>query len=382
MRRRIHALWQQLVNEHTAPARLGAAVFVGCVVGCTPLFGLHFFVCVALALAFGLNKLVVYGAANLSIPPMVPLLGFASVQLGERIRHGKWLALRRADFAWHNIRVVAKAFFIDWTVGGVALGATIGLVAGGATWMILRRRGRAVDARSADTGAVGQRATDARPADRVAGLVDRARHCYDGLHPRFKWYARMKYVMDPVYCAIAQQVPAGAFVVDLGTGLGMLPVLLGLQGDGRRVLGIEWDAAKVACGVHASRQLDGIEIVAGDARCYTLPECDVVTLVDMLHYWDADAQRALLERCRRALRPGGRILIREGDPARRGGARLTRAVEWLATKLGWNLRPAVRFRPVAELRADLEALGFAVSVDDVAARTHPGNVLLVGALAD
>ena len=30
---------------------------------------------------------------------MVPILGFTSVQLGERILHGRWLALRRADFA-------------------------------------------------------------------------------------------------------------------------------------------------------------------------------------------------------------------------------------------------------------------------------------------
>lgn len=362
MRRRLRALWQQLLHEHTAPSRLGAAVLVGCIVGCTPLFGLHFFVCVALALALGLNKLVVYGAANLSIPPMVPLLGFASVQLGERLRHGQWLALTRADFAWHNVRVLAKLFFVDWMVGGVALGAMIGVVAGGLTWLLLslRRRGRAVGG--------------------VAAVIEQARRRYDNLHPRFKWYARMKYVMDPVYCAIAQYVPAGAFVVDLGTGLGMLPVLIGLLGDGRRALGVEWDAAKAACGREAQRGLEGVEIVEGDARTFALPACDVITLVDMLHYWDADVQRALLGRCRAALRPGGRILIREGDPARRGGARFTRAVERLVTRLGWNRGPQVRFRAVDELRADLESLGFVVRVDEVAARTHPGNVLLVGEL--
>jgi uncharacterized protein (DUF2062 family)/SAM-dependent methyltransferase len=362
LRRRIHELWRELLHEHTAPARLGAAVLVGCIVGCTPLFGLHFFVCVALAFALRLNKLVVYGAANLSIPPMVPLLGFASVQLGERIRHGDWLALARADFRWGNIRVLAKLFFVDWMVGGVALGAAIGLVGGGLTWWILSRRRRA------------------RAVDALGGVLLAARRRYDGLHPRFKWYARLKYGLDPVYCAIAQQIPAGAFVVDLGSGLGMLPVLLGLLGEGRRALGVEWDAAKVACGVHAARDLDGITLVEGDARSYEIPACDVITLVDMLHYWDADVQRALLARCRRALRAGGRILVREGDPARRGGARFTRAVEWLAVKLGWNHGPKVHFRPVAELRADLEALGFVVRIDEVAGRTHPGNVLLVGEL--
>ena len=358
LRRRIHELWRTIVHEHTSPARVAAAIVVGAVVGCTPLFGLHIVVCLALAWALRLNKLIVYGAANLSIPPLVPFIGFASVQLGERLRHGAWLALHRSDFQLAHIRVIAKTFFVDWMLGGVVLGAAIGLVAGAITWLVLARRRAVVP-------------------DAIDAAIETARRRYDGLHPRFKWYARMKYVMDPCYRAIAPLVPAGAFAVDLGSGLGMLPVLLGVLGDGRRALGIEWDRAKVECGVHAARELADIAVVEGDARSVELPPCDVITLVDMLHYWDADAQRALLARCRAALRPGGRLLVREGDPSRRGGARFTRAVEWLVTKLGWNRGPQVRFRPVDELRADLEALGFRVRIDDVAARTHPGNVLLV-----
>jgi len=142
----------------------------------------------------------------------------------------------------------------------------------------------------------------------------------------------MKYVMDPCYRAIAPQVPEGAFAVDLGTGLGMLPVLLGLMG--RRALGIEWDKAKVACGVHAAQGLD-VQIVEGDVRSFAIPACDVITLVDMLHYYDADTQRALLRRCRDALNENGRILVREGDRARRGGARWTRLVEnWMVRSAG------------------------------------------------
>jgi uncharacterized protein (DUF2062 family)/SAM-dependent methyltransferase len=364
VRKRLRALWQTIVHEHTAPGRVAAAILVGCIVGCTPLFGLHILVCVAIAYLLGLNKLVVYGAANLSIPPMVPLLGFASVQLGERVLHGRWLALHRSDFALANVRALARAFFVDWMIGGVLLGAAIGAVAGGITWAILTAR----------------RARNLRTADAIGAAIETARTRYDGLHPRFKWYARMKYVMDPCYRAIVPLLPEGAFVVDLGTGLGMLPVLVGVVGDGRRALGVEWDKGKVACGVHAANGLTNVQVVEGDARTVEIPACDAITLVDMLHYWDADAQRAILGRCRAALRPGGRLFVREGDPARQGGARWTRAVEAVVTKLGWNRGPRVRFRPVDELRADLEALGFRVRIDEVAARTHPGNVLLVAEL--
>jgi uncharacterized protein (DUF2062 family) len=365
LHQQLRHLLNHLLHEHTAPSRLAAAVLVGCIVGCTPFFGLHIVLCVALAWLLGLNQLAVYGAANLSIPPLVPFIGFASVQLGERLRHGQWLNLSRSDFQLAQLRVTATTFFTDWLVGGVALGAAIGLCGGGLVWLILT-----------------QRRKQGRALDPIMSAIAMARRRYDGLHPRFKWYARMKYVMDPCYRAIAPQVPPGAFTVDLGSGLGMLPVLLGVMGEGRRALGVEWDEAKVACGAHARRGLDGIDVVAGDVRDFALPPCDVITLVDVLHYWDAKTQRAILERCKNALRAGGRLLVREGDPERRGGARWTRAVEKLVTRLGWNLGPAVRFRPIGELRAELESLGFVVRVDEVAAHTHPGNVLLIAEMVE
>jgi len=120
-----------------------------------------------------------------------------------------------------------------------------------------------------------------------------------------------------------------------------------------------------------------LELREGDARTVEIPACDVITLVDMLHYYGADEQRALLARCKAALRPRGLLLIRDGDADRRGGARLTRFYEWLVVRLGWNRGPRVKFRPARELVADLEALGLSARIDEVASQTHPGNVLII-----
>ena len=188
----------------------------------------------------------------------------------------------------------------------------------------------------------------------------------------------MKYVMDPCYRAIAPPVPPGAFAVDLGSGLGMLPVLLGVLGDGRRALGVEWDKAKVDCGVHARRTRPTSQVVEGDARSVDPAACDVITLVDMLHYYDDDAQRAMfaaLPRSAAAGRPAARPRRQSGA---RGGARFTRAIESGRHRLGWNRGPQVRFRRVAELRADLEAARLQrPHRRGRSARTHRGNVLLV-----
>ena len=200
---------------------------------------------------------------------------------------------------------------------------------------------------------------------------------YAGLQPRFHWYARAKYRLDPCYRAIARLIREDTFTVDLGSGLGMLPVLLGELGGRRLALGVDWDRQKVRCGLHASRGLPGVELVEGDLNAFAVPPCDVITLVDVLHYYDAAGQEAILTRCRAALGPGGRLLIREGDGARQGGARFTRIVEACITRMGWNRGPAVRFRPISELRTALVKLGFHVDEDEVASRLNPGNVLLV-----
>jgi SAM-dependent methyltransferase len=215
------------------------------------------------------------------------------------------------------------------------------------------------------------------PIDRA---LEAAAARYAGLHPRFRLYARVKYRMDPCYRAIARHIGEDSFTVDLGTGLGMLPVLLGELGGGRRALGVDWDREKLRCGIHASRGLAGVEMVEGDLRAFALPACDVITLGDVLHYYEAPGQVEVLQRCRAVLKPGGRLLIREGDAARPGGARLARKIEWWATRLGWNRGPGMRFRPSAELRALLVGLGFRVDENDVSGRFHPGNVLLVAGL--
>ena len=223
-------------------------------------------------------------------------------------------------------------------------------------------------------------ATMKTAADPIERALQAAAKRYVGLHPRFRWYARLKYEMDPCYRAISRHIGRDTFTVDLGTGLGMLPVLLGELGERRRALGVEWDREKVRCGLHASRGLPGVEIVEDDLKTFPLPACHVITLVDVLHYYDPPRQEEILGRCRAALGPGGRLLIREGDGARPGGARFTRIVEAWITRLGWNRGPAVRFRPISALRATLVKLGFHVDEDEVASWLNPGNVLLVAGL--
>jgi hypothetical protein len=121
-----------------------------------------------------------------------------------------------------------------------------------------------------------------------------------------------------------------------------------------------------------------VTLQQGDLRSAVLPACEVVTLVDVLHYYEAEVQEAVLARAAAALRPDGQLLLRETDPERQGGARLTRLYERAMVRVGWNRGPRVHYRPLRELIASLEALGLVTSQLEVAGSTHPGNVLLSG----
>lgn len=371
LRARVHELSRLILAQHRSPLRVALALWLGLVVGCTPTIGFQIFLCIGLSQLLRLNLPILYAAANISIPPMIPLLGFVSVQLGERLLRGRWVTLSASHFAAATLRDSLHRFFWAWLLGGVILGSLLGLFIGGPVYLWLRRRATRQPAGDADAAADGLDAVIARATERYAFA-----------HPRYRYYARWKYRLDPVYRALCQRVPTNASVVDLGCGLGMLPIALAEAGRGRELLGLDWDADKVAVGQRAAAGLAQVTLQRADIHQGELPACEVVTLIDVLHYYQPARQDALLGRVAAALRPGGLLLIRETDPARRGGAGLTRLIERAMVRFGWNLGPQVAYRSLDELAAALTQLGFAVVKTELAATTHPGNVLLTCQLPD
>lgn len=360
-RPRLRVFWHQVLHEHVSPGRLAAGVFVGCLVGTSPFYGLHLPISIGLALALGLNQLVVYGAANVSIPPLAPFVGFAAVQIGTRVRTGRWLGLDLAAFSDRTLLEASRDFFAAWFVGGALLGTMLGLVGGAVVYVAARRHGA---------------------RDSFAPAIDRAVARFVGAGRNAYWYAYFKYRMDPVYRALEARIPHGSTTLDLGCGQGLLGLLLAeVDGDraDRRVIGFELDESKVRAGEHAARvHPDRIEIRRADLTRIEpreLPPADVVALVDVLHYFDEPTARRVLALAEAALRPGGVLLVRESDAACEGTAAWTRFNEVWAVRFGWNRARGVRFRTATALQALLEERGLAVAVSPTSGPFHPGNVL-------
>ena len=348
--KRVHALWLILLAQHNTPTRLAAAVWLGVFVGCTPFFGLHLPICIAFAWALGLNQIIVYAAANISIPPIAAVLGFVSVQLGFRLTQGVWLGLELDAFRGGSLLDNAKTFFSAWLLGGMIVGASVGAVLAFIAYLFAQRRSDTFDA-----------------------AMRRASKRYSLCPPKYRFYAYFKYRMDPVYREVARHVPPSSHTVDFGAGLNMLGVVLDELGEDRRTTGLEWDGEKVSA---ARLAAPTIRMEQSDVREPSqVPIADVVTIVDMLHYFTRPDVLKIIHHAKMLLAERGILLVRESD--RGQGSRWTRLVERAAVKLGWNTAPGTVFLSKSEIEELLRAEGFSVEALSVSGRLHPGNLLYV-----
>jgi SAM-dependent methyltransferase len=191
---------------------------------------------------------------------------------------------------------------------------------------------------------------------------------------KFHW-VRGKLLGDPVAKLVAR-VASGS-LLDMGTGRGQLPVLLLELGRISSARGFDWDDDKISDARAAAQGLNASFVVA-DARTATLETADTVLLIDLLHYFTIEEQDAILERAAAAVRPGGRILVREADGDAGWRSVVTLLEEQFFTRVGMNRGERVCFRPARDTVARLEAAGLRCEVQRAWGKMPFSNLLLIG----
>jgi O-methyltransferase involved in polyketide biosynthesis len=82
-------------------------------------------------------------------------------------------------------------------------------------------------------------------------------------------------------------------------------------------------------------------------------------LLDVLHYWQPEKQQRILTKVREALRPGGRLVLRDGVRAETEAHRKVHRWELFATWIGHNrTKEGLHFVTFAEIEAMLRKAGF------------------------
>jgi uncharacterized protein (DUF2062 family) len=139
----LRRMWGRVLREHSSPARLAAAAALGIFIGCSPFYGLHFWIGVSLAVALRLNKLAVFFGTQTVIPPAVPLVIFCDVQAGSLLRTGAFRALSVGELTAADAPGAVGALLVDWLVGWPLVGGAAAAVIFTVVLLLLRlRRGK------------------------------------------------------------------------------------------------------------------------------------------------------------------------------------------------------------------------------------------------
>jgi uncharacterized protein (DUF2062 family) len=119
-----------MITAESSPARLGIAVGVGVWVSCSPFFGLHLLIALAIAWPLRLNKLAVAIGTQFSLPPLIPFVAIASANVGELILHGRLLPMGLDALRAVPPAVLIRQIGLAWLVGGCVVGALAGAAVG------------------------------------------------------------------------------------------------------------------------------------------------------------------------------------------------------------------------------------------------------------
>jgi SAM-dependent methyltransferase len=189
-------------------------------------------------------------------------------------------------------------------------------------------------------------------------------------------YWKMK--CDPVFESLDAVVPRQGFILDLGSGYGLATHWLASFTDGRTFLAVDYDEDKVRVARRTAPDNARIKFESGDILGMEYPSCEAILLLDVLHYWQPEKQQLILNKAKRALRPGGRLILRDGARGESAAHRRVDLWERIATRMGHNqTKEGLHFQSLMELEAAMKRAGFArLEIKPEAGRDS--NVMLVG----
>lgn len=130
-----------------------------------------------------------------------------------------------------------------------------------------------------------------------------------------------------------------------GCGYGLMALRLALAMPWREVVAIDLDARKVEVARAAYGTNRNVTFVVGDLLTTPLERrFEAVLCVDVLHYWEPEAQARLVGRLAGALVPGGTFVFRDavreapGHAGTARGERLARALGFTRAGTGLHFR--------------------------------------------
>jgi SAM-dependent methyltransferase/uncharacterized protein (DUF2062 family) len=378
--------YREIRGAELSPGRGAAAVALGLFIGSIPIYGAHTPLVLGLCLWLRLDGFIAWVAANISNPLFSLVLVPVEVQVGAWLINGELFPMNDLQAA---VDTGFSGFFLYALAGSPLVAATLAVVGAALTFVGIRFKRRFRPAATRPAYSLPEHAPAwwhavERVAARYAPLQDASSPTE---RSRFH-YVRMKLMGDPVMRRIAELDVASPTptvlgeVLDVGTGRGQLPIVLLELGRAGSVTGFDWDGDKIEAAQAAVAREPALDArflqadMTADDTAY--PDADTVLLVDVIHYLPLAEQDRVLERAAAAVRPSGRLLLREADTERGWRSWVTLLEERVFTALRFNRGAQVTFRPARTIVERLEAAGLSCRVEPAWGKTPFSNVLIVG----
>ena len=126
---------EHLFNPEHTDRKKALSVGFGIFMGIIPIWGFQLIVAISLSVFFKLNKALVIIAANISIPPMIPIIIYLSHLCGALWmgKHGQRITFDQEltiDSVMNNL--------VQYIAGAITLAVASGLVGGAITYIVLK----------------------------------------------------------------------------------------------------------------------------------------------------------------------------------------------------------------------------------------------------
>ena len=130
---------ENFLQSADSPSKKALSVALGIFIGTSPFWGFHSIIALALSAAFKLNKAIAFAFSNISIPPMIPIIVYASYKLGN------WaLGTEEVSFDMENFTANIKLLknIKEYLVGSFLLGLLSASLFGSIAYLVLKLRER------------------------------------------------------------------------------------------------------------------------------------------------------------------------------------------------------------------------------------------------
>jgi 1-acyl-sn-glycerol-3-phosphate acyltransferase len=150
--------------------------------------------------------------------------------------------------------------------------------------------------------------------------------------PVLEWYFKTKWNLEAKnYTYYNMLIGDRKNILDVGCGYGYLSFYLHYKNENRIITGIDYDEDKVLIAQHSYNKSENLQFRYEDIMETDMAKRDVLFLNDILHYLSEEKQQIILDRCAKALNPGGILFIRDGITDLKEKHKNTKRTEALST---------------------------------------------------